>query len=357
MKVSNKISSFFIVSFIILSLTACSDNKETLEEVNNLPHYSQITALESNEENSGVYKIENKGLYKIGTIENLLDLSYNNKNAVYVYLQNISKGKNFNNNKIVVIKDKRKKELKDFYAALDFKLNPSGDKLAFRSFKEDSRESAEGMRIYDIKKNKYINLKSNVLVSGNLYGWINENKIIYYGSIEGQKNSDKIYSYDFNTNKEEVYLDDINGYCTYFVPMGNNILFLAKEGDSQSLYYFDAEKSTVKSITNNIYRVSKSVAIYKNGEIFFIGSEDEKQLALYKFSSQNLKLERITYDFPKELDEMSGIAVDDQGNVYFGGTDISDQDEKVDVYMYDNKERSINLISTHEGKYSVYNAG
>lgn len=346
-----------MVSFIILNLTACSYNKETLEEVNNLPHYSQITALENNEENSGVYKIENKGLYKIGTIENLLDLSYNNKNSVYVYLQNISKGKNFNDNKVVIIKDNRKKELKDFYAALDFKLNSSGDKLAFRSFKEDSRESAEGMRVYDIKRNKYISLKSNVRVSGNLYGWINENKIVYYGNIEGKKNSDKIYSYDFNTNKEEVYLDSISGYCTYFAPIGNSILFLAKEGDSQSLYYFDAEKDTVKGITNNIYRVSKSAANYKNGEIFFIGGEDEKQLALYKFSSQGLKLERITYDFPKELDEMSGIAVDDQGNAYFGGTDVLDQNEKIDVYMYDSKEKSVNLISTHQGRYSVYNAG
>lgn len=357
MKSFKKILSFFIVSFVILGLTACNYNKETLEEVNNLPHYSQITALENNHENSDVYKIENKGLYKIGTIENLLDLSYNNKNAVYVYLQNISKGQNFNNNKVIIIKDKRKKELKDFYTAVDFKLNSLGDKLAFRSFKEDSRESAEGMRVYDIKKNKYINLKSSVLVSGNLYGWINDQKIIYYGNMGGKKNSDKIYSYDFETNKEEVYLDKIKGYCTYFVLMGKDILFLAKEGDKQSLYYFDSEKNITKSITNNIYSVSKSIVTYEKGEIFFIGSEDEKQLALYKFSSKELNLERITYDFPKALDEMTGIATDDQGNVYFGGIDILDEDGKVDVYMYDGKEKSINLISTHKGKYSVYNSG
>lgn len=345
-----------MVSFIILNLTACSYNKETLEEVNNLPHYSQITALESNKENSDVYKIENKGLYKIGTIENLLHLSYNSKSAVYVYLQNISERKNFNNSKIAIIKDKKKKELKDFYAALDLKLNSSADKLAFRSFKEDSRESAEGMRVYDIKKNKYIKLKSNVLVSGNLYEWINENKLIYYGNIEGKKNSDKIYSYDFNNNKEEVYLDNINGYCTYFVPIGKNILFLAQKGEGQLLYYFNNEKNIVESITNNIGSISKSVVNFENGEIFFIGSEGEKQSALYKFSSKDLNLERITYDFPKELDENSEMAADSQGNIYFGGTDVMEQDEKVDVYMYDGKDKSINLISTHKGRYSVYNS-
>jgi hypothetical protein len=358
MKAFYKTLSIIIILSFVLNFTACGVNKETSEEVNNLPRYSQVTALENKGENSEVYKIENKDLYKIGAIESLLGLTYNSKNQIYVYTENISKGQNFNHNKITIIKDNRKKELKDFYTALDTKLSPTGDKLAFRSFKEDSMESAEGMKIYDIKKSKYISLKSKVLVSGNLYGWISDNKIIYYGSMEGKSDSDKIYSYDFDSNKEEVYLDNTNGYCLYFIPIGNNILFISRQGDSQAVYYFDSEKNTTKSIATNVTSIIRSAANYQKVEAFFIGSEgDEKQMAVYKFSSKDLKIQRLTYDFPKELDEDSEIAMDIQGNIYFCGMDEPDQENSLDVYMYDREEGSINLISTHKGKYNVYSSG
>lgn len=358
MKAFYKTLSIIIILSFVLNFTACGLNKETSEEVDNLPRYSQVTALENKGENSEVYKIENKDLYKIGAIESLLGLTYNSKNQIYAYTENISKGQNFNHSKITIIKDNRKKELKDFYAALDTKLSPTGDKLAFRSFKEDSMESAEGMKIYDIKKSKYISLKSKVLVSGNLYGWISDNKIIYYGSMEGKSDSDKIYSYDFDSNKEEVYLDNTNGYCLHFIPIGNNILFISRQGNSQAVYYFDSEKNTTKSIATNITSIIRSAANYQKGEAFFIGSEgDEKQMAVYKFSSKDLKIQRLTYDFPKELDEDSEIAMDIQGNIYFCGMDEPDQENSLDVYMYDREEGSINLISTHKGKYSVYSSG
>ncbi|MTK11133.1 MAG: hypothetical protein F8N39_03280 [Clostridiaceae bacterium] len=358
MKAFYKTLSIIIILSFVLNFTACGVNKETSEEVNNLPRYSQVTALENKGENSEVYKIENKDLYKIGAIESLLGLTYNSKNQIYVYTENISKGQNFNHNKITIIKDNRKKELKDFYTALDTKLSPTGDKLAFRSFKEDSMESAEGMKIYDIKKSKYISLKSKVLVSGNLYGWISDNKIIYYGSMEGKSDSDKIYSYDFDSNKEEVYLDNTNGYCLHFIPIGNNILFISSQGNSQSIYYFDSEKNTTKSIATNMTSIIRSAANYQTGEAFFIGSEgDEKQMAVYKFSSKDLKIQRLTYDFPKELDEDSEIAMDIQGNIYFCGMDEPDQENSLDVYMYNREEGSINLISTHKGKYNVYSSG
>ncbi len=358
MKAFYKTLSIIIILSFVLNFTACGVNKETSEEVNNLPRYSQVTALENKGENSEVYKIENKDLYKIGAIESLLGLTYNSKNQIYVYTENISKGQNFNHNKITIIKDNRKKELKDFYTALDTKLSPTGDKLAFRSFKEDSMESAEGMKIYDIKKSKYISLKSKVLVSGNLYGWISDNKIIYYGSMEGKSDSDKIYSYDFDSNKEEVYLDNTNGYCLHFIPIGNNILFISRQGNSQSVYYFDSEKNTTKSIATNVTSIIRSAANYQKVEAFFIGNEgDEKQMAVYKFSSKDLKIQRLTYDFPKELDEDSEIAMDIQGNIYFCGMDEPDQENSLDVYMYNREEGSINLISTHKGKYNVYSSG
>lgn len=350
-------TAFFITFFIpILIFTACGSKEEKLPEVNDLPHYSQVTAIENKDSTAEVFKIENNALYNIGNTEKIVDMVYNIKNSAYIYSVNIAKGENLDNNKLVIIKDKKRKELKDFYSAVDLRINSSGDKLAFRTFSKDAQESAEGLKIYDINNKKYIDIKSKVLISGNLYQWIDENKIIYYGGIEGQKNSNKIYSYDFNSNKEEVYLDNIDGYCMYFTPINKDILFLARQGDKLKLYYYDSTDKIAKSVAENIEEIYKSIADFKNGHIFLVAGKSGGNIALYQFSTDSLQLERVTYDFPKQIDILSGMGVDEQGNVYFSGMQDEEKTDQKDVFMYNNKDHSINLISSHEGKYSVYSS-
>lgn len=350
-------TTFFITFFItILIFTACGKKDEKLPEANNLPQYSQVTAIENKDGAADVFKIENNALYKIGNIENIADMVYNIKNSAYVYSVKVAKGENFDNNKLVVIKDKRIKELKDFYAAVDLKINSSGDKLAFRAFSKDAQESAEGLKIYDINNKKYIDMKSKVLVSGDLYQWIDENRIIYYGGIENQKNSNKVYLYDFNSNKEEVYLDNIDGYCLYFAPINKDILFLARQVDGVKLYCYDDTDKKAKAISGNVGEIYGSITDLKNGNVFLFAGEDGGNTSLYKFSAENLKLERITYDFPKKIDISSSMGLDGEGNVYFSGIQNEEDKQKKDVFMYNNKDHSINLISNHEGKYSVYSS-
>jgi hypothetical protein len=356
MKTFIKIAFFITFFFIVLSFVACSSKQRELPEVNNLPHYAQVTAIENKNSIADVFDVKNGGLYNIGEIENIQNMVYDIKSAVYVYSVNILKGENLISNKLEIIKDKKKKELKDFYAALDLRINSLGDKIAFRTFSADSIESAEGLKIYDIKNNQYINLESKVLVSGSLYQWIGGNKIIYYGSIQGQKNSTKIYLYDFNSNTEKVYLDNINGYCTYMAPVNNGILLLTKKDDQYQLYYYESKNNIIKEVKGSLNRVYNSITNTKNGSVFLLAQEDEGAPALYKFSAKNLKLERITYDFPKQVDVTAGIGMDDQGDVYFSGLDNENAKDKKDVFMYDDKKGSINLISTHEGKYSIYSS-
>jgi len=350
-------TTFFITFFItILIFTACGSKEEKLPEVNNLPHYSQVTAIENKGSDAEVFKIENSTLYDIGTIENIIDMVYNIKNSAYIYSISIAKGQNLDNNKLVVIKDKKRKELKDFYSAVDLKINSLGDKLAFRTFSKDAQESAEGLKIYDINNKNYIDIKSKVLVSGNLYQWIDENKIIYYGGIEQEKNSAKVYLYDFSSNKEEVYLENMDGYCMYFTAINKNVLFLIRQGDKLKLCYYDNADKKNKAISENIEEVYRSMEDLKNGNIFLFAGEYGGNRSLYKFSTENLKLERITYDFPKQVDILSGMGLDEEGNAYFSGIQNEEEKDKKDVFMYNNKDHSINLISSHEGTYNVYSS-
>ncbi|NMM61397.1 hypothetical protein HBE96_01515 [Clostridium sp. P21] len=344
-----------ITTFLIgLTFTSCSAKKDTKVEVDNIPKYSEVTVLENSNGSFNAFRVQDKTLNSIGTADNIREMSYNIKSSVYAQSINVLNGENSNKNVIDINASGKRTQLKDFYSAIDLKLSDSGSKLAFRTFKSNSLESAEGMKVYDIKNNKYLKLKSEVLISGNLYQWIDENRIIYYGSIEGQKNSQKIYVYDFNKDKEEVYLNDINGTCIYFIAMKNGILILSRQRDTQQLYYYNIEDKISKNISNNISEIYKSITKYKDGEVFFLGSEEGQTNALYMFSNADFTLKRVTYDFPKNIDISSGLAVDSQENVYFCGMENAEENNKKDVFMYDRKEGSLNLISTEEGNYSVY---
>ncbi|MCT8976052.1 hypothetical protein N4T77_05520 [Clostridium sp. CX1] len=350
-------TTFFITFFLMsLVLTACSEKESETSMVVDIPRYSKVTAIENLDSSANVFKIENRGLYKIGVVEDLNEMVYSIKNSVYAYSVNKSKGENFNNNSIIIIKDGKKKELKGFYSALDLRLSPSGDKLAYRTFKKDSLDSAEGLKIYNIKDKKQMVLNSKVMVSGNLYWWLDSDRIMYYGAVEGKKNSDNIYVYDFTKNKEEIYLEDTKGYCMFLTSINNSVFFLGREGDESRIYYYNIQSKETRSIDSNVEEIYKATADLESGDIFFLGAEEDRQLALYRFSSKSLKIDRLTYDFPKRLDLQSELALDDQGNIYFSGIENEEVQDKKDVFMYDKKERAINLISTHEGKYNVYSS-
>ncbi|MCS4524174.1 hypothetical protein JTT07_09620 [Clostridium botulinum] len=162
--------------------------------------------------------------------KDMVDVKYNNKNSAYVFINIIEKGKELNKNKITIIKNGKQTILDNFYSASDIDISKEGNKIAYRSFKQDSLQSAEGMKIYDLENKKEIKIKSDVLVSGNLFKWLNEDEILYYGINSEKENKAKIYKYNVKENKEEVYVDNIEGICTYFMPNGDNVLLLSSQG-------------------------------------------------------------------------------------------------------------------------------
>lgn len=338
-----------IVFFAALILVGCVVKKEKINKYSE-PKYSNAIVLETNQGKKRIFNIENDILNESNSYMDALDMNYNLSKSVYVYLLS----KKGNENKIQIINKNSKIELNDFFSASDIKLNQSGDKIAFRSYKTDSQSSALGMKIYDIKNNKYINIKSNVLVSGNLYAWLDESRIIYYGSKAGEKSSTKIYVYNTENNKESQYYDNINGYCMYVFPVNNNILYVSGIGDNQFLYYYDKTNNTTMILDKNITGIYKSIKDDKRKKIFFIAKQRNNICALYEFSYENFTLNRLTYDFPKFIGVSCGIAEDKNGNIYFTGYDTEENENNMDVYMYNIKQKSINVLSNHESLYKIY---
>lgn len=342
---------------LVVTLIFFVYNKKTdlsTEQID-IPDFGMVNVLDNKAGNYDIYKIENNKLNNIGTVKGLQNLVYDINNSVYVYSVEISKGTNFDHNFVQIIKNGKSNKLNDFYCASDMKLSPSGDKVVFRTFKSNSAESAEGMRIYDISHKKYMSLNSKVLVSGNLYEWLDDDRILYYGSIEGQKNSNKIYIYNFKNKKESIYFDKIKGYYMYFKPMDNNLLVFARQIDGDKLYYYDYASNVVKSINGNILGVYNSEFDRKNKALYFLGTQDNKSINLYKFTSENLNISQITYDFPSTIDITAGVAQDNNGSIFFCGTNSENGEKnKDDVFVYIPDQNSINLISDEESVYKVY---
>jgi len=348
MKIKNIIRHSILLIFTLSMFTACSQKVKEVNIDSTLPKYSEVTALEKTDNSCDVYKVKPDGLYKIGSkIDNVIDMTSSTKGNSIVQLVYLSKGENLSKNLIKVYKDDKLMILNLFYSAQDLILNSTGDKLVYRSYKSDSLESAEGLKIFDISSRKIVNLNTKVLVSGNVYCWLDENNILYYGSIQGVEDSSKIYKYNIKDKKEEVFLENINGYCSYLLTVNDGIIYLKKSTDETQLDYFNTKSNSKIVLSSDISDVYSAKFDSKTNEVFFIGKGvNEESPALYKMSMASNKIKRLTYDFPKTIDTNSKVALDSSGNVYF--TDIQS------VYMYDYKNQSVNLISTHSGKYMIY---
>lgn len=336
---------------ILLLVVGCNIEDKTIKSNIELPKYSEITAIEHKEEKTAVYKIENDGIYKIGTMDDVIEMAYNLKGVAYAYNIRVAQGKNLNNTKITINKEGKEKTINNCFNFNDIKLNFDGNFLAYRCFEKDSLESAEGLNVINIKSFKKVKLNSKVFVSGSLYRWQDKGNLLYYGSIQGEKDSANIYAYNMDSGKEQVYLDKIQGYCTFFQPFKEDLLFLDRDG----MYYYNKSENKNIKLKTNIKDVYYTVYNKESDEIYLTAKEEyEKLPAIYKIDKTRTKVEKLTYDFPKMVNLDTGMTIDSKGNVYFVGEMSLEDSKKKDIFMINKSDKSINLISTHTGDYSIY---
>ncbi|OFI07571.1 hypothetical protein CLOACE_01750 [Clostridium acetireducens DSM 10703] len=342
----------FLICFIFL-INGCTSKTNNVLESSPV-EYGEIMAAFQNGNEVNYYKIEDGNLSSIDFKDNVAEFQYNLNSKVYVYLINIKKGNNLTNNKIEVQKNNEKFYIDKYYFNSGVKISPNSSKIAFTAYSKDSLESIEGLKIYDIKNNKEINLNSNILISGDLYNWISDEKIIYYGTNPNKKIYNNICVYNTKDKTEKVYMDKVEGFCTSLIPLESNLLYIEQQYDDSKLAFYNSENNTKKIINNNLEKIYDWAFNSKTGEVFFIGKEkNTDKNALYEFSLNYKNLNKLNYDFPENVDENGGISIDKSGNVYFCGYNSEDFNSK-DIYMYNNKEKSNNLISIESGHYYVF---
>lgn len=356
MSLFKKIILAICLGLLMITTSSCSKGKSKIsdnEKNINIPNYPNTIIMENKDTKLNIYKTDKEGIAKVDSLNYVSDIIYNNKSSIYTFVT--YNESDLAKNNIKVIGKQGEKLIDDFYLAKDLKISPKGNKLAYRTFKSQSLDSAQGLSLYDIEEDKKIDLQSGVLISGNLYSWISDEEIIYYGAYSGNGKSTGIFKYNTKDHKEETYLDNIQGYCTYFMYLNNNILILSKNIEENKLYLYNKENNESINFSVNIENVYDGTFDKDNNLIYIIGSEKNTDISsLYKIDLNTLKMERVNYDFPKMVDSDGGLHVDSGGLLYYCGfTSLEENNDKNEVFMYNPKDNSNNLISINPSKYKV----
>lgn len=353
-----KIIYYFILFCSIILLTSCSKpvqkpNANELSIKNPEPKLTEVMALSMSDNKESLLKIEGSDLKKGESLSKVKDLCYNITKKVTVYLNILADGDNLTKSYVSILNNKESFQINGSYAYSDLRLSNSGTKLALRSFAKDSITSAEGLSVYSTENGKKLNFDKNVIVSGDLYRWKDDNNLIYYGVDKDTGGYGKIYDYDFKSNKSSVVFDKLQGYCTSFIPLNNgDIIYVENNQDKDSLKYYDSKKQDVTIISETFNSIDNYIVYNTGNEVYVIGEQEGiGGASLYKIGIPDKRLVKLTFDFPKFVDKTGGIAVDSEGKVYFCGTETEYGD--ANIYMYDKNNNSTNLISEESGIYHI----
>ncbi|MDP4143238.1 MAG: hypothetical protein Q8936_01970 [Bacillota bacterium] len=357
MKINRKIIIVMML-FSCLASVGCNKKNEPSKPQNDnyfvkLPKLGEQVGINIKKSTESIYNIEKGKLNFLGNTANILELQYLKDKETYISLVGIKRGTELPQAIINISSGDKSLVIKDFYSAKNLRLSSKGSKLAFRTYTEDSISSADDVRIYDINGKRY-NFDKEVLISGDLYKWLDDSNLLYYGVKKGEQGYGAIYKYDFATNTRTIIFDKFNGYCTNFFPLNSNE-FIALENNmgQYSLFYYNFSNNMRIDVSSNFEKIF-SVAIDTNiGNVYVIAKEsNEENNSLYSVNLTKRNVNRLVYDFPQSIDENTDLILDQEGKVYFVGYAQASSDN--DVFQYDYTNKSVNLISNQSGNYRLY---
>lgn len=348
------------VAALILALTvmtACSNAVKEVAIAEPLPEYSQVTAMESTASGySEAFSVRDGHLYELGSkIEDLTGMARSTDGDIIAQLVRTGTGQNLDKNVIKIYRYGKMMVLDSFFSASDMKLNGSGKMMAYRSYNKDSLDSVQKLKIFNLETKKSEEIKSNVRVSGSVYCWIDDDNLLYYGTDQETGGKAKIYKYNAATATEEVYLEDLNGFCMYIMPLLGGVVYFESTANQASLCFADAAggKKIITSEMSELYDAEYNPA---TDEIYLAGLKaGENTGALYKLNlAAESGVQRVSYDFPKVVGATTTLAADTEGDLYFTGLLQGRNAGEMDVFAYDHASGTVSILSAESGYYKLY---
>jgi hypothetical protein len=341
----------------LIVMTACSNAVKEERIAEPLPEYSQVNAIESTVGgNSEAFSIRDGRLYNIATgTDELTGMVRSTEGDIIAQLVRIGSGQNVDNNLIKIYRNGKMMVVDSFFSASDIKLNGSGKRLAYRSYNKDSLDSVQKLKIFNLETRKTEEINSNVRVSGSVYCWIDDDNLLYYGTDQEKGGKAKIYKYNAATVTEEVYLEDLSGFCMYITPAAGGAVYFESTVDKANLCFAGADggKKIITSELSELYDAEYNPA---TKELYLAGVKaGENTGALYKVNLEaGSALQRISYDFPKVVGATSTLAADSGGRIYFTGLLEGRNAGEMDVFAYDHTSGTVSILSAESGYYRLY---
>lgn len=348
------------VAALILALvvmTACSNAVKEERIAEPLPEYSQVTAIESTVNGySEAFSIRDGSLYKIAArTDDITGMARSTEGDIIAQLVRIGSGQNVDNNLIKIYRNGKMMVVDSFFSASDIKLNGSGKRLAYRSYNKDSLDSVQKLKIFNLETGKAEEIKSNVRVSGSVYCWIDDDNLLYYGTDQETGGKAKIYKYNTATSVQEVYLEDLNGFCMYIMPAVGGVVYFESTADQANLCFAGADGGK-KIITSELSALYDAEYNPTTKELYLAGVKaGENTGALYKVNLEaGSGVQRISYDFPKVVEPTATLAADSGGYIYFTGLLEGRNAGEMDVFAYDHTSGTVSVLSAESGYYRLY---
>lgn len=341
----------------LIVMTACSKAVKEERIAEPLPEYSQVTAIESMVSGySEAFSVRDGHLYNIAAkTDDITEMARSKEGDIIAQLVRIGSGQNVDKNVIKIYRNGKMMVVDSFFSASDIKLNGSGKRLAYRSYSKDSLDSVQKLKIFNLETRKAEEINSNVRVSGSVYCWIDDDNLLYYGTDQKTGGKAKIYKYNAATETEEVYLEDLSGFCMHIMPVVGGVVYFESAADQSNLCFLadDGGKKIITSEMSELYDAEYNPA---TEELYLAGVKaGENTGALYRVKLEvGSKLQRISYDFPKVVGSTSTLAIDSNGYLYFTGLLEGRNAGEMDVFVYDHTSGAVSILSAESGYYKLY---
>ncbi|GIM27967.1 hypothetical protein CPJCM30710_06330 [Clostridium polyendosporum] len=335
-----KVSAILLI-ILCFFFFGCNDSKkskdvEKTEEIV-LPEIT-ILGLENNLTRIYEYNSQNLTPTKISFQDEIIDFTKQNNTILF---KQITKDKNI---QYYLISKNKKVFIKNSNTINALKLSKDGKKVIYNEENNDNIQ----YYIFDILQESKNELRKDIIISGDMYQWLDDEKIIFYGVDNSQASG--IFIYDI-INDKLIRLYTVQGYLEFFSLVSDNKLLVLKNdlNNNKQLILYDLENNSKKELTNRVERVDSAVSF--GGTIYIEGNVKNNKYSIYEITEAG-KINRLIYDFPKILSEKQKIVCDKDGNLIFIG--YQEDYQKQEVYVYNVKERYVKVISSRQIEYRVH---
>ena len=323
----NKAIYLGLITVIIpVVLIGCKNRPE--EVINQLEMNKGSIALDK----SGDYEIYdyNKGNYK--KIEDkYIITAYNSESKNFIYNEKGKYKVNYKGKDTII---------EESNMLQNPKLSLDGSYISY-FIKEDYLD----LKIKDIDTLEYIDVNSEVSISGNLIDWISNDVLVYYG-IDNNKNNG-IFTYNIKSKEEKLLYKLDKGYIEFIKVIDEGIVFIQEKGIKDKYIKLISTDGTVEEVIEGFSEVKD---VEKNSEgIFILGKLEDNNFSLYKYNNNSTK--RLVFDFPKLINLEKGLSKDNEGTILFMGS----EDNYNSPSIYGCINDTISLVNQEAGNFYFIN--